>query len=212
MYLFSRRARLAGGNTRKAMAWATEITEQVNQLTGINVALYSQVFSPEVGTLVWASFVPDLATLESAGDKMAVDDKLTTLADKGAQFTIGGLDDHLAQVLSGAPDRSRTVEYVTAVQAVCASGSVVRGAALGVEIAERAEQITGTPTLFMLNSSGPYGGVTWTTGFTDVHAMEVSQAALAADTAWGEYVDRETAGVYAEEPALTMQLIYRRIA
>ena len=66
MYLFSRRARLAPGNTHDSMAWATSITEKVNQIVSLNTGLFAQTFSPEVGTLVWSTFVPDLATLEPA--------------------------------------------------------------------------------------------------------------------------------------------------
>ena len=58
MYLFSRRAGLAPGNTREAITWATAITEKVNEITGLNVGLYMQTFSPEVGTLSWSTFLP----------------------------------------------------------------------------------------------------------------------------------------------------------
>jgi len=46
MYLFSRQAQLAPGNTRAAMTWATGITEKVNQITGLEVSLFSLTFSP----------------------------------------------------------------------------------------------------------------------------------------------------------------------
>ena len=51
MYLFSRRARLAPGNTRAAMTWATGITEKANQITGLNIGLFASTFSPDVGAL-----------------------------------------------------------------------------------------------------------------------------------------------------------------
>src|SRR5436190_19102365 len=81
MYLFSRRARLSPGNTREAMAWATAITEKVNQISGLPVSLFTQVFSPGVGTLVWSTFVPDLATLEAATDKLNTDDGYISMGD-----------------------------------------------------------------------------------------------------------------------------------
>jgi hypothetical protein len=73
MYLFSRRVRLAAGNTRAAMEWALGQTEKVNRITGLPISLYAQVFSPEVGAIGWSTFVPDLATLEAAGDKLQVE-------------------------------------------------------------------------------------------------------------------------------------------
>src|SRR5690242_10076713 len=86
MYLFSRQAQLAPGNTRAAMTWATGITEKVNQITGLEVSLFSLTFSPRVGTLAWSTFVPDLPTLEVATDKLLVDDGYVSMVDAGAKY------------------------------------------------------------------------------------------------------------------------------
>jgi hypothetical protein len=211
MYLFSRRARLAPGNTRAAMTWATSITEKVNQIVGLNTSLFAQTFSPEVGTLVWSTFVPDLATLESANDKLLVDDSYVSMVDAGAKFAQGSIDDTLLQLISGEPDPNRQVEYATTVQSVCASGSLARGIELGVEIAERAKKIIGLPVLFATAATGNYGAVAWITGYTDIHELETSQQALAADTKFGEFIDKSVRGVYTEEPTVTQSLMYRRI-
>jgi hypothetical protein len=212
MFLFTRRVRIDGGHGREAMAWALAQTEKVNQITGLQVGLYMQVFSPEVGTIGWSTFVPDLAALEAAGDKMNADDAFMSAVEKGAALTIGGADDTLSEVIHGEPDPNRQIEYVTGVQAVCATGSLARGMEFGVEIAERAEKITGTPTLFLADVTGTYGGVGWVSGHANVQAMEASQQALAADPSWAKYLDKEVRGTYAEEPLLTTQLIYRRLA
>jgi hypothetical protein len=212
MYLFTRRARLAPGNTRAAMTWATGVTEKVNQITGLNVGLYAQTFSPEVGSLSWSTFIPDLPTLESATDKLLVDDAYVSMVDDGAKFAQGGADDALLQILYGAPDPSRQIEYATTVQSVCANGNLARGMELGVEIAQRAEKISGIPTLFATGVTGIYGAVGWISGYADVTEMEAAQAKLAADTKFGEFIDKSVRGVYAEQPAETQQLIYRRIA
>jgi hypothetical protein len=42
--------------------------------------------------------------------------------------------------------------------------------------------------------------------------MEAAQQALAGDQDWAKFVDKATAGVYADEPSLTTQTIYRRLA
>jgi hypothetical protein len=211
MYLFSRRARLAPGNTRAAMTWATSITEKVNQIVGLNTSLYAQTFSPEVGTLVWSTFVPDLATLESANDKLLVDDGYVSMVDAGAKFAEGTIDDSLLQLISGEADPNRHIEYATTVQSVCANGSVVRGIELGVEIAQRAEKVIGSPVLFATAATGGYGGVAWITGYSDVQALEASQQALAADTKFGEFIDKSVRGVYVEDPTATQSLVYRRV-
>ena len=211
MYLFSRRARLAPGNTRAATTWATSITEKVNQVIGLNTSLFAQIYSPEVGTLVWSTFVPDLATLESANDKLLIDDSYVSMVDAGAKFAQGGPDDTLLQIISGEPDPNRQIEYATTVQTVCANGSVAKGIELGVEIAQRVEKIIGSPVLFATAATGDYGAVAWITGYTDVKALESSQQALAADTKFGEFVYKSVRGVYVEEPTATQSLMYRRI-
>lgn len=212
MYLFSRRVRIGPGHQRDAMEWALEQTEKVNTITGLPVSLYMQVYSPDVGAIGWTTFVPDFATLEAADDKLNADDAFISAVEKGAALTVGGADDTLAQVIHGEPDPNRSIEYVTVVRAVSATGNVARGLEVGVELAQRAEKITGTPTLFLADVTGTYGGVSWATAHENVQALEMAQQALANDPSWVQHVDRETAGVYADEPSLTTQIIYRRLA
>jgi hypothetical protein len=212
MYLFSRRIRLAPGNTRKSMEWALAQTESVNKITGLPVSLFMQVYSPEVGAMAWSTFVPDLATLEAAGDKLNADEGFASAVDAGSSMTVGGADDLLAQVIYGEPDPNRQIEYATAVQTVCATGSVGRGMEAGVELAQRAESIMGTPTLFLANVTGNYGTVGWLSGYENVQALEAAQLALASDADWAQFVDQRTSGVYTDDPSSTTQLIYRRLA
>jgi hypothetical protein len=210
MYLFSRRGRIASGNNRKAMAQALAVTEKVNQITSIGVSLYGQVYSPEVGTLVWSSFVPDLATLEAATDKLNADDGFASMVDDFAPLTTGQIDDGLMQLVYGQPDQNRPVEYVAGVQAVCANGNVGKGIEVGIEIAQRAEKATGHPTLFATTMTGVYGGVGWFTAYADIASMEAAEAAIAADASFTKFIDSK-ADVYAAEPLLTQQRVYRRI-
>jgi len=211
MYLFSRRARLANGRGRDAVAWATGITETANRLTGLPISLYAQVYSPGFGTVSWTAFVPDLTALEAAGDKLAIDDGYAAQTDAGAEFTDGGLDDTLFQVIHGEPDPSREVNYVGAVRAVCANGHLARGMAVGVEIAQRAEALTGFPCMFLADTTGVYGGVAWLTGYPDVAALEAAQAVQFGNSEFVDFIDREAGPAYAADSALTTQLIHRRL-
>jgi hypothetical protein len=212
MYLFSRQIRFGPGSTREQMEWALAQTEKVNQITGLQVNLFMQVYSPEVGRVGWSTFVPDLATLEAAGDKLQADDSFVAATDKGAAMTVGGADDTLAQVIYGEPDPNRQIEYATVVRTVCATGSVGRGLEAGVELAQRAEKVMSTPVIFVADVTGNYGGVGWVSGYENVQALEAAQQALAGDQDWANFVDKSTKGVYTDEPSLTTQLIYRRIA
>jgi hypothetical protein len=211
MYLFLRNGRIAPGNDREAIEWAVGITEQVNQITGLGIGLYTTVFSPEAGTLSWGSFVPDLATLEAAGDKLQADDSFQSNVAKGAKLGMGGLDDSLLQVLHGDPDPAAAVQYVSTVQSVCANGNFSRGVEVGIEIAKRADAATGTSTMFALALTGIYGGVGWLTAYPDVQAMEASQQALNADQKFLAYVDKEASDAYVSDAGATQQRIWRRI-
>ena len=96
-------------------------------------------------------------------------------------------------------------------QAVCATGNIANAMAVGVEIAQKAEVVTGLPTLFGSSLTGPYGGVGWITGYANIGELEAAQQALGADPSWVDMIDKKAAGAYAEEPSITTQLIYRRI-
>jgi hypothetical protein len=212
MYLFTRRARLAPGRNRDSLEWALSITERARGIIEMPLSLHAQVLSPEWGTLVWSTFVPDLTSLEAATDKLTADDGYLSLADQGGDLTVGGVDDGLYQLVHGEPDPSRSTEYVSAVQTVCAPGSLARGMGLGVEIAQRAEQTTGVPTMFVADVTGTYAQVGWLTAYENIGQFEQAQQKLMSDQGWIELIDREVAGVFTSDPASSSQLLYRRLA
>src|SRR5262245_35456987 len=113
MYLFTRSGRFAPGSTRDAVAYVGEVTEKVRQETGLRVDAWSSTFSPDLGTVVWAVFVEDLAVLEQANDKLTTSDSYLDLIDRGAQLFAGPASDSLAQVVVGEVDPAApTPQYV----------------------------------------------------------------------------------------------------
>ncbi|MEY2590251.1 MAG: hypothetical protein QOJ67_2235, partial [Acidimicrobiaceae bacterium] len=46
MYLFSRSTRLGPSNQREAMEWSVNVTQKVNQISELDVSLWTTVFSP----------------------------------------------------------------------------------------------------------------------------------------------------------------------
>jgi len=211
MYLYTRSGRIRPGNTRDAMAWAFGITEKVNQITGLDVSLWTTRFSPASGTMVWSAFVEDLTVLETANAKLTVDDAFVAEADRGAQFsTPDGLDDELAQLVHGEIDPSRKPSYAAVVRSELAPGGFAKGIEVGVEIAQRATQISGVPTAFLVGTTGKYGGVRWITAADTVQELEHAEQAVNADPGFIQYLDQVAAGVYL--PGVTTQAIYNRIA
>jgi hypothetical protein len=213
MYLFTRSARL-GGKITDSIIWASTIAERVRQVTGLTVGLWSQTFSPSIGTVVWSTFVPDVTTLVAEFDKLAVDNGYIELADSGSQFVIPGSgSDSLQVILYGPePDPERKVEYVSIVRTTMAVGGLAKGVALGIEIAQRAEQITGAPTSFLADTTGNYGGVAWISVFAGAAELESAQMALNTDMSFVELIDSRAPGAYSDHPGATTQLLYRRIS
>jgi hypothetical protein len=164
--------------------------------------------SPELGTVVWASFVESLEELEAAQDKLAVSDSFIALADSGAELFAGPLQDGLAQVIVGTIDRTAPLpSYVTVARATAVNGKLSEAMAAGAEIAETATKITGVPTSFLVDATGPFGGCRWNTGLPDIASVERAEAALAADDRWIALMDR----IGPDFAPGASQSIYRRI-
>ena len=208
MYLFTRAGRFAPGSIREAVGFVTEVTEKVRQETGLDVHTWTSTMSPDLGTTVWATFVEHLEDLEQANDKLATSDSYLDLVEGGARFFAGPLSDGLAQVVSGERDPSAPLpNYITTARATAANGQLSAAIANGVEIAETATRITGAPTMFLVDATGPYGGCRWTTGLADIGELERSEAALMADESWVALIDR-VGSSYTQD---ARQAIYRRL-
>jgi hypothetical protein len=86
-----------------------------------------------------------------------------------------------------------------------------RGMALGTEIAQQAEAVTGLPTLFLADATGNYGGVRWVTAFANVAELERAEMALNTNEAFVSLIDTKAKAVYRDEIGVTTQVILRRI-
>lgn len=191
MYLFTRTGRFGPGSARDAITFVGEVTDKARQETGLDIHAWSATMSPELGTVVWATFVQDLEHLEQANDKLAASDSFAALADRGAGLFTGPLSDMVAQVVAGEVDPSAPVpNYVTSARAVAANGHLRAAIEGGVEIAEASTRITGATTLFLVGATGPYGGCAWTTGFDDIGRVEQAESTLMADSGWIDLIDR----------------------
>lgn len=210
MYLFTRRSRLSGGHGTAGLEWATAVCAKVAEVTDQEVQLWATVYSAGFGTISWTTWLADLPSLESVGDRLAADAGYNSLTNQGPEFLEGGLDDSLLQVLHGLPDPDRDVRYVGGIQAVIAGGQATRAMASGVELAMTATSITGLPTMFLRALTGPYGSVGWLTGYESAAEMESADHALATDPGWIKTVDA-TEGCFVEDPSVTQTTMYRRI-
>ncbi len=212
MYLFVRRGRMAGGQTRAAMMWATEITQRVNEVTDVGCTLHTQVFSSEAGELAWAAAVPDLGTLEAVFDKLLVDDFYVAEQDRATAFMVGPPTDIVQQVVHGELTPAELGSYTTTISTLCLAGHLEQGLGNAVELADRATELTGAPTMVGMGITGPYGSITWMSSHPGIDSVDAAQQALLADPGWASFVDARVGGVYTDVPMASMQAVYRRVA
>lgn len=213
MYLFTRSGRLAPGNMAASTNWVMQITEKVNQISELEVSLWTTVFSPGLATVTWVAAVEDLSALEASEAKLNADTGFQLLVEEGARFlSAQGIDDGLAQFLTPtpAPDANGPQpEYASVVRAELLPGGMARGIDLGMRIAARASQVMGSQVAFLLSSTGVYGQIMWVTEFDDVQALQKGNEAVAMDGELISLIDNEGKDVY--KPDAT-QIAYRRMA
>ena len=80
-----------------------------------------------------------------------------------------------------------------------------------IAIADRVKDITGSMPTVSMATTGPYGGITWSSAFPGMASMEAANEAMAADPEWIPFVDATTAGLFTTDPTVTTQSMYRRI-
>lgn len=210
MYLFTRTGRLGRANLVKSHEWAHDITEKVNQITGLGVQSWETMFSPEVGRLAWTAAAEDLTQLEDMFAKLLVDPGYLALVETGTQYIADpGVDDHIAQIISGEMDPNRNDRYAAVVVSSMIAGGITKGVAAGIEIAERATKLGGLPTSFQVSSSGQYGGCLWVTTAPTLADLQASEQRVNGDPSFLEYVDQVAPSCY--NAAATTQTIWRRL-
>jgi hypothetical protein len=208
MYLFARQARLVGAD---AVKWASTIRDHVAKVTESEIQLWATTLSPGFGTVTWTSSWNDLGSLETSFAKLVGDAKYLALAAEGGQLINGGVDDALYQSLYDGSGESGSVQLASSIQAVCGTGQIAKALANGVEIAQKAESITGRPTMFLTNVTGNYGGVGWLAGYESLAAFEEANTKLNADVGWLTYVDGATT-CYAQDVGVTQSTLHMLIA
>jgi hypothetical protein len=213
MYLFSRQTRLSGSNLPAAMSWAVDMTEHVKSMTAMQVTLFTEVYSAAPGTLVWSTVVDDLTVLETAFDKLMADSRYHELVATGLQYGIPGtLKDMLRTIVyptEAPPADAPMPEYVTCTYSTIANGQIARAVPIGVEIAQRVTQLTGTPTIFAVDSTGSYGGVAWLGFSSSIAEMQQGEEKINTDPSFVEFIDKEAATAFVGAPGTTSRIIRR---
>jgi hypothetical protein len=182
MYLFSRLATLRG-NERNSMAWAAKMCGYVDAHSDHNLTLWRTAFGHPVGTVAWAAWVESHAALNAGFAKLADDDGYFDLLDEGQEFLHHPAQDVFRQALHGSPgDEAPPIGAVSTVTtAVVAGGQYDHGVTWGIEMAQLVEEITKRTTMFLLDSYGTFGQVTWLSGAPDLATADAANEAINAN-------------------------------
>ncbi len=211
MYLFSRRTRLAGGNGMAGVEWAVGMAAKVKAVTGTEVQLWASTYSPGFGEISWTAWFETMTALESMSDQLTADSSYNDMANAGFGFVEGGVDDAVMQLIHGAPDPARDVQYVVGTQAIVAGGAFARAMGVGIELVEHGLATTGIPTMFVRGVTGMYGAVGWLAGYASMAELEKAMDVQAADPAWLKMID-DTKGCFSEDLGATSTTLYRKLA
>jgi hypothetical protein len=190
MYLFSRARHVNSASVREAVAAAVEVAGMASTITGLDVSTWMTFASREVGLISWTAMFDRLDDLAAATQKLAESSEYGDWIDAHDKLYDGPSTDGLIQMVHGAPDPERTVNFVSATTAVCVNGKLSAAMAAGVEFAELATKITAPPTVFAASRTGPYGGVAWISAGETLGELERGQEALAADPSWVQLLDQ----------------------
>lgn len=209
MYTFSRRRAAVPTRGPAAMALATEISALSAAVTGLPVSTWVSWLSPDADTIVWSATAEHLSDLETAFDKLALDEGFQELNERGEPLFVGGIIDSLAKVVYGSPltTPGQTPEYASVVRTTARNGRIREALSAGVQLARQATEVSGVPTSFLVEVTGAFGGVRWASGGSSVAEVEHSLAQLADDLGWLELVD-SVGTVFGTG---TRQDLYRRI-
>jgi hypothetical protein len=207
MYLFARTRSVNPGSFRAGLAAAVEGGAKASEIIGSPVFVWTSIFSPTTGTVMWSMRVDSLEELLTAGDALAADDEFDEWSRNSDALFSGPFSDVVSQVIHGEPT-GPPAPFISVVTGTCANGALSEGMALGVEIAEMATSLTSNTTMFLASLFGDYGAVGWLTGAADLATLEADNATLSADADWLKLVDR--AG-HAFAPGVTGTLL-RRLA
>ena len=190
MYMFSRSRHVNSASVREGVTAAVEVAGMASTIIGLDVSAWMSFASREVGLITWSGMFDNLDELAAATQKLAESSEYGDWVDAHDSLFEGRAEDALIQLVHGAPDSERAVNFVSATTAVCVNGKLSAAMAAGVEFAELASKITAPPTIFGAYRTGLYGGMIWMSAGETLGELEQGEAALSADPSWVQLLDQ----------------------
>lgn len=180
MQLFNRIVNLKASPTR-FVPWATEIANLVNAETGLAMSCWLAQFGAPLGSLAFTALAPAESELAAASAKLSTHAGYLGLVERGMDMDATA-EDRLWTVVHGSRPGPSPVGSIglmtTATAALDRYADAVRW---GVEVAQIAGSITGSPVAVMTGSYGAIGSMAWATTAPDLATHEAQGAKVRAN-------------------------------
>ncbi len=178
MFLFSRLLTLSGP-PQETIPWAIEINSHVDSLVDTDVACWLAVYGHPLGTVAWSTIVESRAQMADMGAKLTVDATYLSLVSRAADWVKTPGQDFFRQLVNptpptGGPPGVGSVAQVTT--AVANAGKYGEAFAWGLDMAEYASGLAGTPVTFLTDVYGKFGSVAWISIQADMAAVDALDA------------------------------------
>ena len=190
MYLFTRTNTINGAKIRDALAFCTDITNLVKERTDLPVALYMNQFGLPVGSVIWSTAVESHAQLNEAFNTLFGDEEYLQRVEQAFadDLFLTPSTDTLARVVD-VQGMVRPQNVVTVVSAQCQIGNLAKALEWGAEMSHYAAGVTGTTAMFLADSYGDFGRVTWLAGADDMAAIDDADDKLVVDPGYIQRID-----------------------
>lgn len=208
MYLFSRNNTANPERILDAMAFAVDITERVNSITGLDVHAWTGVYGVPLGFVSWTATVSSRAAIGAAGEKLMADASYLEALEGAAGLFADSPQDSLADVVAAVGDKGHGGDYAEVVTAEVAPGRLVDAMTWSVEILNYAHGVTGLDGAFARGLYGPFGGVGWISLAASLDEIDAATSATAADEGYLSRIDGAE-GLFQPDATTTLT---RRIA
>ena len=188
MLLFSRVATLTG-SPRRAMPWATNITEYVNAHGSIPVTCWAANFGYPIGTVAWSALVESQAELVAGTSQLLADEGYLDLLDNAADLITTPGQDSLRELVYGTPGDPPAVGSVAAITtAVAIVDRLADAIGWSVEIGQFVESTVGAPIAVFTDVFGTMGTITWILVQPDFAASDAGRAKLVANADYLKHI------------------------
>jgi len=182
MLLISRLATLRGAPS-DLLPIAIGLCDRASEVSGLDISLWAGGAGYPTGTMVWSAAVESQAQFAEATQPLLADATYNDLARNLIAHASGDTQQVVRQLIAPEAPPEAPLEVGAAVWVVTAqiaNGHLADGMAWAVHIADVAGEATGSQVGVFRDMFGPWGTVTWLTGFDGMAGVDDAMAKLGA--------------------------------